>query len=255
MGKETIKGEAWTAGTSLDVSVAARIWYIGPEDSGTVTIATSVMTLQHGDLASEAVDTTVGSSGVLTMTGATLDTLGEVKDEVNSSPNWFMELETGLYGDSANATLLDKSETQAKVKAGLPIYFDGSGSDIIGFAIGGKSLFRSCKASGKISPAAVKGLLSYASFNVTLTGNTYLKIYSATQTETSTTAQLLYQSAGMTDSTAETIGNSAAGIGFGVLESNIGERLIVRVEAATSLDSVVAVNVYGATKDYGGNRI
>jgi len=59
----------------------------------------------------------------------------------------------------------------------------------------------------------------------------------------------------MTDSTAVTLGSTAAAIGNGVLESDIGERLIVRVEAATSIDGVAAMNVFGSIKDYGGQRI
>ena len=253
MSKTTFVGKGWSAGTSLDVSVAARIWYIGPEDSGTVTIATDVMTLQHGDLASEAVDTTVGSSGVLTMTGATLDTLGEVWTEVNSSPNWYMELEAGMYGDSANTTLLDISETQAKITAGVPIYFDGSESEIVGVSIG-STLFRTCKPSSRIGIKAVKGLVGYVSVTVGSPTGATLNVYSATQTETASTAKLLY-SVALADATESVIGDKAVPISLGVYESDIGERLIIRASASTTLGTITAFNVNGTVKDYDGQRI
>ena len=74
----------------VDLCKIFGIRYIGPEESGLVTIAatTNDLTFEHGDLSSEAVDGTVGSAGVLNISAAEYSTVQEVLRATNVSANW-----------------------------------------------------------------------------------------------------------------------------------------------------------------------
>ena len=98
-------------------------------------------------------------------------------------------------------------------------------------------------------------MLAYVHYSGTFTGAAYLKIYSANQTDTNATATLLFQSVALSDSTAETVGDASTPIGQGVYESDIGERLVVRVDAATTQATMEYFNVLGTLKDYSGIRV
>lgn len=128
---------------------AIILQYIGPEDSGTVAVAAGGdMTFKHGDVGSEAVDSGIGSSGVLDLStpAAGLDTMGELVDTINASANWRAILVGARRSDSTDNTLAALSESQAKVStlsgryrsAGLYIYMDEQVSLKCGFSITNK---------------------------------------------------------------------------------------------------------------------
>lgn len=72
----------------VDKSYGLGLRYVGDEASGLATVASTTgdITLEHGDLSSEAADATVGATGVLDLT--TYTTIHMLLREINSSPNW-----------------------------------------------------------------------------------------------------------------------------------------------------------------------
>ena len=100
-----------------DQDVALKIRYVGSSASATVTVAAGGdITLKHGALGAEAADTTIklpsgGSNGVIDVSDTDADTLAEVLDHINASPNWEAVLVCGLRTDSANDTLNALTET------------------------------------------------------------------------------------------------------------------------------------------------
>lgn len=87
-----IKPEDWVrqivTREGIDTVRVFGIKYVGAEASGLITIAatTNDMTLEHGDLSSEAADASVGATGVLDLT--TYTTVFLLLQEINSSDNW-----------------------------------------------------------------------------------------------------------------------------------------------------------------------
>ena len=98
-----------------DAPIALAIRYVGSEDSATVTVSSGDITFQHGDLASEAVDGTIDSGanddGVIDVSDANANTMGEVVDLINASANWEAKLVDDLRADaSTSAKFLDVAE-------------------------------------------------------------------------------------------------------------------------------------------------
>lgn len=99
-----------------DGPIALAIRYIGSEVSATVTVASGDITFKHGALASEAVDATIDSGGdddgVIDVSDANANTMGEVVDLINASANWEAKLVDDLRADASTATkFLDVGET------------------------------------------------------------------------------------------------------------------------------------------------
>jgi hypothetical protein len=88
-----------------DESYPIAIQYKGTSASATITVvAATGITLKQGALASEAVDTTVGSSSDGIVRFATDTTLGAVVDRINASPNWHAEIIDGLRTDAVDGS-------------------------------------------------------------------------------------------------------------------------------------------------------
>lgn len=91
-GNIGFRPEEWirtpVSNVGIDTNKVLGLRYIGSAASGLVTIAatTNDFTLEHGVLGAEAVDSTVGSAGVLDLT--TYTTIQKLLVEINSSPNW-----------------------------------------------------------------------------------------------------------------------------------------------------------------------
>ena len=104
---------AYTIVDDNDVAFVCR--YIGDEASATVTIASGDITFQHGDLASESVDSTINSDddpGVIDVSDAGGDTMAEAVALINASANWEAVLVDALGGDATTTVmLLDVGET------------------------------------------------------------------------------------------------------------------------------------------------
>jgi hypothetical protein len=129
----------------VDTNKVLGIKYIGSAASGLVLIAatTNDFTLTHGVLASEAVDNTIGASGVMDLTVYT--TIQSMIDEINSSPNW-EAWGVDLPGDyltnisAGNGIFIVASPwdaaVQAKVAAGIFPLRDTSLGTIEDFGVG-----------------------------------------------------------------------------------------------------------------------
>lgn len=121
-----------------DTDVMFIIKYTGTSERGTVTVAANGdITLKHGVTSSEAVDTTVecdasiaatGSrSGIIDVSDAACDTVGEVMNIINSqTTNWVIVPLDALLTDSTNDTLNALAETSASVNDGLNLTWDTS---------------------------------------------------------------------------------------------------------------------------------
>lgn len=87
-----------------------HVAYIGSEDSHTVEVeADGDLVFKHGDAGSEAVDSTVGASGVIDVSTAPYDTIGEVVAEINSSANWLASYASLPPSFSSNDTLATRA--------------------------------------------------------------------------------------------------------------------------------------------------
>lgn len=130
-----LEGDSVGRAVTDDQPIALLIRYVG-SGGGTVTVAANGdITLKKGTVASSAVDTNIecdasiaaaGSrSGIIDVSVAACDTLGEVVDIINSqSTEWRAVIVGGLRADSSNDTLLVRSETTANAVDGLPLYID-----------------------------------------------------------------------------------------------------------------------------------
>jgi len=113
-----------------DTDPAYLVKYVGTSASATVEVSSAGdITLKHGALSSEAADSTVkcpsgGSSGVIDVSDADCNTVGEVINAINASNNWVAVPVAALLSDSSNDTLATKSATLANTSVGVPLYID-----------------------------------------------------------------------------------------------------------------------------------
>lgn len=122
---ESILGypEAHHSVLAVDKDYGIAIKYVGPQASGTVTVdaTDSDITFQHGVAGSEVVDGTIDSggddAGVIDHSDANANTMGEVVDIINASPNWKAMLIGCKRADVSVDALETLAETQAKINA------------------------------------------------------------------------------------------------------------------------------------------
>jgi len=116
-----------------DTSPAVLIRYIGPGQNGKVAVAAGTITLTSGVAAAEVADTTIECplaapfAGVLDLTNAACDTVGELADVVNSTAGskWRIVPIASLRVDVVNARLLANAGASAN-SPGLKIFWDTS---------------------------------------------------------------------------------------------------------------------------------
>ncbi len=116
----------------LSTYVPILIRYIGSGTGGTVTVdaASGDLTLSTGPVGGSAVDTTLECpvsaplGGVIDVSNAACDTLGEVVDIINGSANWRAVILDGVRSDSSNNTLITLAETAANGVDGLGLLAD-----------------------------------------------------------------------------------------------------------------------------------
>lgn len=121
--------------TADDTSIAAVIRYIGTGQSGKVVVAAGTITLTSGVAAAEVADTTIECplsapfAGVLDLTNAACDTVGELADVVNSTAGskWRIVPVASLRTDVVNARLLANAGATGNGNApGLKLFWDTS---------------------------------------------------------------------------------------------------------------------------------
>lgn len=220
--------------TGVDGHVLIALQYRGSEASATVTVGSGDITLKHGTAAAEAVDTTVGASGVIA--DGTYTTLGAMVDAINLSSNWHAEIVNGLRADSATAALLTLSEhTMSPKKEIVGLLADTSAKLDISFLISARGLNWGRSQKGKQSVfVAANSLINTANAEVTA-----FYVYDVTTDKNTKT--LLYQKAGA-DNTDLAVTIAA---GLGDLRSEPGHELLVRVSAANLPDSDAYLDVAG----------
>jgi hypothetical protein len=113
-----------------DTDVAILVKYVGPLATATVAVAvtTSDMTFQQAGVADTTLECPVSGAlgGIIDVSNAACNTLGEVVDIINGSPDWRAWVIDGLRTDLADARLLTKSATDATLEDGLEIQWDTS---------------------------------------------------------------------------------------------------------------------------------
>ena len=100
-----------------DGSYLIGIKYLGSQPSATVTVSSGDITVKHGTAGAEAVDSTVGASGVVA--DGTYTTLGAMVDAINASPNWNAYIIDGVRADVSTAALKTMSETTINKKSAV----------------------------------------------------------------------------------------------------------------------------------------
>lgn len=267
---------AYVSGVTTSGSVPVLIRYIGNSpQGGTVTVSSiGDITLKTGAVGGSTADLTTecpvsgALGGIIDVSDAACNTLGEVVDAINASPNWRAVIQDGLRSDSADDDLYDLSETAAAAPEGLPLYQDGAALDRQTIAlVPVRNDIRWYLNEGAVSTAGVqpnnRAGVSKNPFNDSATGFlwTYavvtgtgaqtagFNVYSvlgnynrptlaaastaasilSTSTETVTT--LLTDAPGA-NNTAKTWDFSRYGIGF-----RRGEKLLVRISDAALTDS------------------
>lgn len=223
-----------------DQPVALAIQYRGTEASATVTVASGDITLKHGAAGSEAVDNTVGSSGVVA--DGTYTTLGAMVDAINASPNWHAEIVDGLRSDSSTAALLARSETTlAPVRTQvLPLYLDTSAHLSLSYRISARRLnwSRAQKACQSVFKQA-RALVNVGS------GTLVLTIYEVDKFGTVVATLATFNGTDNTELDARIAG------GEGELISQVGNDLLVRYTCSVDLpDSGAYLNVAGEVRRY-----
>lgn len=218
-----------------DQPVAFAIRYKGSQVSATVTVSSGDITCKHGAAGSEAVDSTVGVSGVVA--DGTYTTLGAMADAVNASPNWTMEIVDGLRADSSTAALLARSETTlSPVRAQvLSLFLDTSAHLSLSYRISARRTNFAKSQSGKVSVfAACRTLVNIGSGTLTLT------IYDVDKTSATTRSLATFTGTDNVELSALIAG------GVGTLRSDAGHDLLVRYTGSVDLpDSGAYLNVAG----------
>lgn len=113
-----------------DVSVSLLIKYVGA-NSATVTVeADGNLTFKSGTSGAEAADTSLecpvsgGLGGIIDVSDAACNTVGEVLDIINASGSWIAVPVDALRTDSSDNTFVTKAEGSAKTVAGYSVLRD-----------------------------------------------------------------------------------------------------------------------------------
>lgn len=117
-----------------DLDVPLLVKYVGTSASGKVevTVTTGDITFTSGASGSEAADTSLecpvsgALGGIIDVSNAACDTMGEVADIINASTNWRAVILDGVRADSSNAALVTMAATAANRPDGLELKRDTS---------------------------------------------------------------------------------------------------------------------------------
>jgi hypothetical protein len=261
--------------TTGDDDVALLIRYVGTNTSGgTVVVAatTGDITFATGAVGSSAADDTLecpvsgALGGIIDVSNASCDTIGEVVDIINGSPNWRAVPVNALAADVIDASnngsgsLLDFAEAQASGLNGVSVYWnvDGDASNfnltqaLITPEQASLTAYLSARVDGSSGTGFSLTRYPFAGQRTVLqradelfdmdSGAAAFEIYSVKMefvpiaAEAGTydyreTATLLYTGPAIVDDTASNVA-----LGSGYLLGKRDEKLIVRVNATADID-------------------
>jgi hypothetical protein len=220
--KDLFKILSGTRIVSDDTDIGLRVKYVGSEASATVTVASDGnLTFKHGDAGSEAVDDTVGASGVLDVSDTAYDTFGEVVDEINSSDNWEAYLVDVLRADSSNDTLLAMSEATISPNVEKDLVKDTSAALNLAIRIGGR---KNSFGTEERYKSAVEEIISTNTYG---SGTSKIQIYVVNETKLTETK--IYEIAGGSTGTEQTLSFLTDGVAFPYMSQEIGQHLLIKM--------------------------
>lgn len=224
-----------------DKAPALEVWYDGSAVSGTTTTAATVKyaTDTFTFYINGAVDSRIGSSGVVDCNNASYNTFGELSAHINSVDGWHMRLKGVLESGSADATLLDRSTAVNCLRTAVDFLIDTDAMDIHSFCIsnaeGPTAVKRGSTEADKVKAIyderGAVNCLFYLKFTATLTGVATGAIYSingATHTENLIGTMVF---------AATTVANTYDFSDFPIT-ANPGERLVVLITEGTGYTTV-----------------
>jgi len=212
-----------------DAPVSLVIMYVGDEASATITVSTD-LTFQHGAAGAEAVDGTIDSggddAGVIDISDANANTLGEVADLINASPNWKAYLKDAIRADSS-AGLLARSETTITPNVTeTPLYSDTSTDLRLSLRIGSRT-----KVNGTEEHSAAE-ITNIVSTNTFGSGTSLIQIYKVD--ELRKTEEKIYERAGGATTVEQDLAFVKDGVGS-IAVGRTGEHLVVRMIGSAAL--------------------
>ena len=229
-----------------DGDVGLLVRYIGAEVSATVTVLTGDYTFKHGASAAEAVDATIDSGGddpgVIDVSDANANTMGEVVDLINASANWEAILLDALRADASTTWIKDLSETTITKLLnayGLKLPVDTSASLCISQAISPAAFEAELGAYGlpfeAIWRTKVSELYAVIATNTFGSGTNLIQIYQIDNYNK--TEVKLFEWAGAA-TTVEQVTNWFRDIG---LKSKIGTHFLVRMIGSAACTGTMGV--------------
>jgi len=224
------------AAVTDDGDVALVVRYVGDEDSATITVAADGnITFKHGDAASEANDTSIGgdadSGATIDVSETTEDTLGEVADLINSSPNWKCYIKDALRTDSANDTLLAMAEATISPNEDKSLYKDTTVALNIARSISLQDNLGETDVSTVARVYGMTGVSTYAS------GTSKFQIYKITMDKygvITDETKIFEEATGATTVSADaTIGDD----GIAPADAELGYKLLARIVNSAAMAS------------------
>lgn len=219
-----------------DASVPLVVMYKGSEVSATVTVATGDITFKHGATGAEAVDSTIDSGGddegVIDVSDANANTLGEIVDLINASANWKAYIKDGLRADTG-AGLLARSETTLVPKVTqTPLYSDTSTDLRLSIRVGSRT---SVNGTEENSAAEVTNIVSKNTFG---SGTNLIQIYEVDELLKSETK--IFEKSGAATTVEQDFNLVAEGVGS-IAVSRTGMHLLVRMIGSAALTGYMSV--------------
>jgi len=234
------------------ISPAMVIRYIGPNASGKITVAADGnLEFVTGAVGAEAADTdVVAATGIIDVSGATMNTFGEVVDIINASGTWQALLIGALRTDSSDNVLVAQAVAQAKSNYGVKVYFDSGIAIPISLNISAKAWEVQKGVDGNPwSPDEldyINSLIYWRQLNTFDSGVSNINVYEvdkATNRET-----LIYTEPTAATTVVGTRDFSAIGNGWGLCAAK-GCDLVVRMLGADHTTGYLGIN--GASRKFG----
>lgn len=219
-----------------DSQVSFVVCYIGSEASATITVASSDITFKHGDLGAEAVDPTIDSGGdddgVIDVSDANANTMGEVVDLINASPNWRAYLVTALRADASAGTYVDFTERTLVPFVDSNLLSDSSGALDYSIRIGSRE---NTVGNEDLSAAEVYSITSKNTYS---SGTNFIYVYEID--EVKKTETLIFARTGGATTVEQTLDLVTSGRG-GLASSKVGTHLLVRMKGSAACTGYLQV--------------